>query len=88
MGCGASAGPYPAEIPGSAALPAGIAVLDPKDGVAVQQAVDLVARAFAGSDTAPPPAEVGDRDYYDFTRSSARDRPGECVGEGVGGGRG
>ena len=59
MGCGASAGPYPAEFPASA-LPAGLAVLDQKDAAAVQQTVDVVARAFAGTATAAPPGEVSD----------------------------
>ena len=60
MGCGPSTGPYPATIPASAPLPRSLAALDQKDAADVQQAVDMVARAFAGTATAAAPAEVSD----------------------------
>jgi GNAT superfamily N-acetyltransferase len=57
MGCGGSAGPYPAEIPAAAALPAGIEVLHKKDTEAVERAINLSARSFAGTAKAPPAME-------------------------------
>lgn len=71
MGCGGSTGSYPAEIPAAASLPAGIEVLDKNDKEAVQQAIDVCARSFAGSSKTEPAGE------FDWLLSDVPDRNDE-----------
>ena len=55
--CTSSDNVYPAEIPESVDLE-GLEVLNSKDGDSVLQAIDVSARAFAGTATAQPPREI------------------------------
>jgi ribosomal protein S18 acetylase RimI-like enzyme len=76
MGCGSSSGPYPADIPPSAALPSDIEILGQDDKEAVQNAIDICARSFAGTAKSPPAQEfhwmLGDADMSDEAKQKER----------------
>jgi len=67
--CRADNAGYPVEIPQpEASLPPGLEILYKNNTESVQQATDLAARSFAGTETADPPAE------FDWLLSDVPDR--------------
>ena len=55
--CGPTSGPYPAVLPAGVSLPNDVSILQPDDKDAVEKAVSLCAKTFAGTSGFPGPAE-------------------------------